>query len=95
MAYLVVANWQARPDTVGEIEEILRELSASSEKEPGCVSFRVFRNVEDNDRFVLVEEYRDAEAFKAHLASEHFARLVTGRALEILESRYRNECEPL
>jgi quinol monooxygenase YgiN len=96
MAHLVVAHWQARPDTVGEIEEILAELSATAEREePGCLSFRVFRNLEHRNRFLLVEEYRDAEAFQAHLATEHFARLVTGRALEILDNRYRVEYEPL
>lgn len=96
MSHLVVAHWQARPDTVSEVEAILRELSSTVEREePGCLSFRVFRNLEERTRFVLIEEYRDADAFKAHLATEHFARLVTGRALAILENRYRNEYEPL
>jgi quinol monooxygenase YgiN len=40
--------------------------------------------------FWLYEQYADEAAYEAHMASEHFIRLVKGEAIpELLESRER------
>ena len=52
----------------------LRELTAASRQEPGCVSY-VPHVVETDPTTVLIyEQYRDEAALEAHRATEHFER---------------------
>jgi quinol monooxygenase YgiN len=57
-------------------ETLFQELRDASVKEPGVVQFEVVRSSEDPNIFALWEVYRDKDAVDAHLASEHFKRLV-------------------
>ena len=59
-----------------ESERYLRELTAASRAEPGCVSYEVARADEaDHATFVLFEKYTDQAALDAHMQTEHFQRL--------------------
>jgi quinol monooxygenase YgiN len=55
---------------------IFGELRDASRREKGVISFEVGRGQEDPNVFALWEEYRDEAAREAHLASDHFTRLV-------------------
>jgi quinol monooxygenase YgiN len=55
---------------------IFVELRDASRREKGVISFEVGRGQEDPNVFALWEEYRDEAAREAHLASDHFTRLV-------------------
>jgi quinol monooxygenase YgiN len=57
-------------------EAIFRELRDASRKEEGVISFDVGRGREEPHVFALWEEYRDKAALDAHVASDHFNRLV-------------------
>ena len=45
-----------------------------SRKEPGVYRFDVLQEMENPDRFVLVEGYRTLEAASAHKETAHYAR---------------------
>lgn len=57
-------------------EEIFRELRDASRKEDDVISFDIGRSQEQPNVFALWEAYRDKAALDAHLASDHFHRLV-------------------
>ncbi|MSQ31631.1 MAG: antibiotic biosynthesis monooxygenase [Dehalococcoidia bacterium] len=40
---------------------------ANVRKEPGCEQYSLFRDVEDSDRFVMVERWKDKAALDTHL----------------------------
>ena len=67
-----------RPEHREEIASILRELTAASRQEPGCVSYIPHTVESDPDTVVIYEQYRDPAALDAHRASPHFERLATG-----------------
>jgi quinol monooxygenase YgiN len=67
-----------RSDDREEIATILRELTAASREEPGCVSYIPHRVESDPDTIVIYEQYRDAAALDAHRASPHFALYAVG-----------------
>lgn len=83
----VVAVWEAAPGRAEEVRTILRELAARSRAEPGCLQFDPMEAGDRPGSFVLVERYAGAAARAAHLASDHFAELVTRRAVPLLASR--------
>jgi quinol monooxygenase YgiN len=83
-----------RPEDREELDVILRELTAASRQEPGCVSYVPHRVESDPDTVVIYEQYRDQAAADAHRASPHFAQYAVGglyqrmlqRSVEVLDA---------
>ena len=67
-----------RPEHRDEIAATLRELTAASRQEPGCVTYVPHTVESDPDTVLIYEQYRNAEALEAHRASAHFQRLAAG-----------------
>jgi quinol monooxygenase YgiN len=67
-----------RSDDREEIDTILRELTAASRQEPGCVSYIPHRVESDPDTVLIYEQYRDQAAAEAHRNTPHFARYAIG-----------------
>ena len=59
----------ARPDTVAEVHALLRGLLEPARREPGCRRYTLLHNPADPADFTFVEEWADAAALDAHLAS--------------------------
>ena len=94
MSYVVVARWQPRPGETEEIQSILLELAAAVRREPGNKQFTVHRRCDNADEFLadeflLYEVYETEQAFRDHQETEHFKRLVLGRAVPLLSVRER------
>jgi quinol monooxygenase YgiN len=60
--------------------------------EPGCLQFDVVQDPNSPTRFVMLEVYKDAAAFKAHQDSQHFkdfrpvvGELVADRKVEVFQ----------
>jgi quinol monooxygenase YgiN len=83
-----------RPDDREEIATILRELTAASRTESGCISYVPHRLESDPDTVVIYEQYRDMAALDAHRAAPHFALYAIGglyqrmlvRSVEMLDA---------
>ena len=90
MAYVVAARWLAHEGREERVAELIGELGAASRAEPGCLAWVPHRANDKPRLFWIYEQYDDEAAFEAHMASEHFTRLVKGEAIpELLESRER------
>jgi quinol monooxygenase YgiN len=66
----------AKPEHRAELLERLVALQRASLADPGCIAYRVFQDMDDADRFVLVEEWSDARAHESHDAQPHVARFL-------------------
>jgi quinol monooxygenase YgiN len=66
----------AKPEHSTELLEQLKVLQRASRADPGCIAYRVFRDMDQADRFVLVEEWSDHAALEAHNAQPHVVRFV-------------------
>ena len=60
------------------LAEITENAKLSVQDEPGCLRFDVFRDEEDEDRYLLYEVYTDEKAFVAHLETPHAQRALKG-----------------
>lgn len=83
----VVALWRAAAGQREPVRAILRELAATTQREPGCLGFEVLESASQPGSFVLIERYADAAAQRAHLASAHFGTLVLQQAVPMLAYR--------
>jgi quinol monooxygenase YgiN len=83
------------PEDAERGESLFRELRDASRQEPGVVQFEVGRSHEKPNVFALWEVYRDKEAVDAHMASEHFQRLVVNGIRPLAQSRNIEKVFPI
>ena len=90
MAYVVCAKWTAREGHDDRLAQICEEMTEPSRAEPANRFYQAHRAPDDSRLFFLYEQYEDEAGYEAHMASEHFTRLVKEEAIpELLEERRR------
>ncbi len=90
MSVALIVKWVAEDGKQEEIADILRVMRTHTRKEPGCISYDVFRSPDDPHDFMLVELYKDNDAITAHTEADYFREYVLERALPALKTRQRN-----
>jgi len=74
MSFVIAAYFVAKPEHRAEFrKEMIANATASRTREPGCRQFDVCESPDAAEIF-LYEIYDDEAAFKAHLATEHYAQ---------------------
>ena len=78
-----------------EIAEILRELTAASRQEPGCVNY-IPHWVQGEPCTVLIyEQYEDTRAEESHRQSPHFKKYAVGGLYQKMLERSREDLAAL
>lgn len=52
------------------------ELVEFSLRDKGCISYDLYKSTTNDDRYLILETWESEEDLKAHMASDHFKRLV-------------------
>jgi quinol monooxygenase YgiN len=73
---VVVVTWQANAGQEAETARLLAALSAESRREAGCILFVAHQHETEPARFLVYEQYVDAEALASHRTTPHFLKLV-------------------
>jgi quinol monooxygenase YgiN len=68
----IAAKFPVRPEHADDWPTISRAFTEATRAEPGCLWFEWSRSLDDPTVYVLVEAFRDDEAAKAHVTSDHF-----------------------
>jgi quinol monooxygenase YgiN len=84
---IVSIHFTFAAEDADKAEAILRELRDASRKEEGVIGFEVARSQEKPNVFALWEQYRDRAVLDAHMATEHFGRLVLNGARKLAQQR--------
>ena len=64
------------PGNAREALEILRPLAERTRVEPGCVSCRIYRDVQQEDTIMLEELWSGQEELQRHLCSSDYQRIL-------------------
>lgn len=73
---VVHAFLRCKPDRRDETVAALKEMRwATLANDEGCLHYAYVSDLEDDCVFVCVEEWRDMESLRAHIASPHMAAL--------------------
>lgn len=72
----VVAKGFYYEDKVDDALKLYEELVSKTQKEEGCISYHLFRDVNDNSILTMIEEWESQAALNAHMKTEHFTRIV-------------------
>jgi quinol monooxygenase YgiN len=66
MAVRLVITLNATPGKGGELAWTMRGRCAEVCKEPGCEQFEAFQSLDDSDKIVLLERWKDQDALDVH-----------------------------
>lgn len=69
----ITAKFAVRPDEADDWPTISKAFTEATRAEPGCLWFDWSRSLDDPNEYVLVEAFRDDEAARAHVTSDHFS----------------------
>ncbi|MBN9331866.1 MAG: antibiotic biosynthesis monooxygenase [Devosia sp.] len=69
----LIAEFTARPGEGDVVAELLAGLALKVRAEAGNVAFDCYRRLEDADKFVVYEIYRDKSAFEIHIGADYGA----------------------
>jgi quinol monooxygenase YgiN len=69
------------PEKQLEIMQTLLAMIEPTAKKAGCLSFGVFSDIEDKNRFSLLGEWETREALDCHIASHQFSVLLGTKSL--------------
>ena len=83
---LVVIRMKVLSEKRMELSQTITSLSGSIRMERGCRRCDFCKNVEDENRFFLFEEWDTQEDLMAHLKSEHF--MVLRGAMNLLRESH-------
>jgi quinol monooxygenase YgiN len=59
-----------------ELVRIGEEVASASRAEEGCLSYALYEDTANEDRFVFVEEWESQEALERHFRTPHIARFM-------------------
>jgi len=71
----------AIPDKHLEITQTLLSMIEPTEKEMGCISYSIFCDIKDKNRFCLLEEWKTRKDLGHHIASHRFGVLLGTKPL--------------
>lgn len=71
----IVAKRVFPEDKAEEALRIYEELKVETRKEDGCITYELFQDVRQKGTLVMIEEWRDMAAFKAHTVAKHVQQL--------------------
>jgi quinol monooxygenase YgiN len=85
MAYVLVVRMTAREGEEERAADLISQLAASSQQEPGNVQWIAHRSVDDPRTFLAYEQYVDEDAFKAHGQTDHFKSIALEQLFPLME----------
>jgi quinol monooxygenase YgiN len=72
----MIAILDAKPGLADNLRELVTELAAQVRQEPGCLAFVPYQQHDAPERFYLYEVYRNLDAFRIHLRTDHVKHFV-------------------
>lgn len=91
----LIVHMTIQPGKEQECSRLLREMTAETVKEPGCIQYVAHQSTENPQNFAFYETYKDQAALDAHRDSPHFARYITGGVDAFVKLRTRELFVPL
>ena len=74
---------EVQPDKRDEAIALAREMMAETASEQGCLQYRFYADIENENRFRVFEEWSGDDALQAHFETPHMARF-NARIADIL-----------
>jgi quinol monooxygenase YgiN len=82
----IVVKFNVRPEYSDQWLDRISDFTRAVRQEPGNLWFEWARSVDNPDRFILLEGFRDADAGAEHVSSEHFKEAIRQAPLMLVDT---------
>jgi len=82
----IVVKFRVKPEWVDRWVELVTPFTEATRAEPGNLWFDWSRSLDVPNEFMLVEAFRDGDAGRVHVESEHFAAALAAMPQALLET---------
>jgi len=82
----IVVKFETKPEWTERWPELVAPFTAATRAEEGNLWFEWSRSLEAPNEFVLVEAFRDGDAGRTHVESDHFAAAIATMPQALLET---------
>jgi len=72
----ITVRFPVKPEHADKWMTVVKDFTEATRAEPGNLWFDWSRSLEDSSEYVLVEGFRDGDAGKEHVTSEHFKKFL-------------------
>ncbi len=72
MEKIIIAQLSVQEKSIEQFLGIARIMVRKSNQEKGCLTYRLFTEVDKQNEFIFHEEYINEKAIEYHNSSEHF-----------------------
>lgn len=81
----LIAKFIVKEDRIDQFKKYTEKLVSETRKEPGCISYELFQDINDNKILTFIEEWKDQEAIDKHNKSNHITGLLPKLMNTLLE----------
>lgn len=71
---VISAQSEVKPEMVDKFLTEVEDLVTKSRAEEGCISYTLYADVKEKNKFFFFEEWKDQAAIDAHFNAEHFKK---------------------
>lgn len=82
---MILARVYIKPGKEAEFIDAAKSIIESSNKEEGCIYYRLYQDPYDKTNFIFVESYKDQAAVDFHFAAPYFSEF--GKKIEGMVSQ--------
>ena len=79
---IVILRMVVKPEKREDLMKTVRGILEPTRVENGCIDYNFYQDVEDNNTFVILEEWETQQDLERFIRSENYRRLLT--AMELL-----------
>lgn len=73
---IIEVSFPIRPETRDAVVEAMSVMGVETRKEPGCLHYRFYQDIDDPNAFFVYERWTDGAALDAHMKTPHMAEYV-------------------
>lgn len=74
---IVTLRMVVLPEKRGDCLKLIRCMLEPTRVQPGCLSFHFYQDVENDNAFILLEEWTTRETLEGHIREKNYRKLLT------------------
>lgn len=71
----ITAKHTVKENCADELIKVLKELVAKSRLEEGCISYNLYKDIDNENTYTIIEEWQDIKSLHNHFQTAHFKTL--------------------
>ena len=71
----ITAKHTVKENCIDELTAVLKELVEKSRLEEGCISYSLYKDIDNDNIYTIIEEWQNIESLHNHFQTAHFKTL--------------------